>query len=91
MKQIKYFSLLSKPFGQLPYIEDGDLTLGQAGAILRYLGKKHGLSGETEQDAALIDALQEAYRELFTDWAKTMWSQNYVSKYTLLKCSVIYI
>ena len=47
------------PFGQVPYLEviDGSnkLTLSQSKAIARYLSRKYGLAGKTEQESALID------------------------------------
>ena len=33
-------------FPNLPYLLDGDVALSQSNAILRYLGRKHGLMGE---------------------------------------------
>ena len=47
------------PFGQAPYLEviDGSntLTLSQSKAIARYLSRKFGLAGKTEEESALID------------------------------------
>nr|AAQ54608.1 Gly d 8 [Glycyphagus domesticus] len=37
-------------FPNLPYYLDGDVKLSQSCAILRYLGRKHKLDGETEQE-----------------------------------------
>lgn len=37
----------STPFGQLPMLEDGDVTVAQSMAIFRYAARKFGLEGET--------------------------------------------
>lgn len=34
-------------FPNLPYLLDGDVALSQSNAILRYIGRKHGLTGES--------------------------------------------
>ena len=36
------------PFGQLPYLEDGDVKFAQSNAILRYVAKKAGLDGSDD-------------------------------------------
>jgi len=33
-----------QPFGQAPLLKDGDEEFAQSNAILRHLGRKHGLS-----------------------------------------------
>lgn len=47
------------PFGQAPYLEviDGSnsFTLSQSKAIARYLARKFGLAGKTEEESAIID------------------------------------
>jgi len=42
------------PFGQLPYLEDGDVKLGQSMAIARYLSRKAGLQGDSDSDFAMV-------------------------------------
>ncbi|XP_069485143.1 glutathione S-transferase P 1-like [Ambystoma mexicanum] len=42
-------------FGQMPRMKDGDFTLYQSGAIMRYLARKHGLYGKNDKEAGLID------------------------------------
>ncbi len=48
------------PFGQLPYLVDGDIKLGQSNAILRYLARKGGIEGDSDADYALSEMLIEA-------------------------------
>ncbi|XP_068962153.1 glutathione S-transferase P-like [Petaurus breviceps papuanus] len=46
-------------YGQLPKFTDGDLTLYQSNAILRNLGRKHGLCGKDNREAALLDVAND--------------------------------
>ncbi|KAL4434320.1 hypothetical protein ABPG75_000761 [Micractinium tetrahymenae] len=60
------------PFGQIPRYRDGEVDLVQSGAILRYLGRRHGLYGapagaseaEAARAAALVDQLLEGVADL---------------------------
>ena len=46
-------------FPNLPYLFDGDVKLSQSIAILRYLGRKYALDGQTEQEKTRIDLLEQ--------------------------------
>ena len=52
-------------FGQLPLFTDGDVRLVQTGAIVRYLVKKLGMRGTSEQDELLCDQLYEGTEDIF--------------------------
>jgi glutathione S-transferase len=52
------------PFGQMPRLEDGDVTLVQSQAILRYLARPRGLCGESEAERIRCDISAEAGRDL---------------------------
>ena len=65
------------PFGQLPMLHDGDLTLCQSRAILRYLARKLNLYGDTVQDAARIDEVHETVDEIFGDLAGFHWNPKF--------------
>lgn len=47
------------PFGQLPYLVDGDVKLAQSCAILRYLARKGGLQGDNDKAFAFSEMLIE--------------------------------
>ncbi|XP_056385601.1 glutathione S-transferase P 1-like [Hyla sarda] len=51
-------------FGQLPALKDGDFTLYQSNAIMRYLGRNHGIYGKNPCEAALIDMLSDGVEDL---------------------------
>ncbi|XP_053307173.1 glutathione S-transferase P 1-like [Spea bombifrons] len=51
-------------FGQLPRFQDEDFVLYQSNAILRYLGRKHGLVGSNEKESALIDMVNDGVEDL---------------------------
>uniref|UniRef100_G1TV91 Glutathione S-transferase n=1 Tax=Oryctolagus cuniculus TaxID=9986 RepID=G1TV91_RABIT len=49
---------LGLDFPNLPYLIDGTHKLTQSNAILRYLARKHGLCGETEEERIRVDILE---------------------------------
>ncbi|XP_040854544.1 glutathione S-transferase Mu 1 isoform X3 [Ochotona curzoniae] len=49
---------LGLDFPNLPYLIDGTHRLTQSNAILRYLGRKHNLCGETEEEKIRVDILE---------------------------------
>uniref|UniRef100_A0A5F9D4U8 Glutathione S-transferase n=1 Tax=Oryctolagus cuniculus TaxID=9986 RepID=A0A5F9D4U8_RABIT len=49
---------LGLDFPNLPYLIDGTHKLTQSNAILRYLARKHGLYGETEEERIRVDILE---------------------------------
>lgn len=51
-------------FRQVPRFEDGERTLFQSQAILRYLARPRGLCGETEDERVRCDVSTEAARDL---------------------------
>jgi glutathione S-transferase len=58
------------PFGQLPYLEDGDVKIAQSNAILRYVARKGGLLGSTDAEAAHSEMLIEEANDIFNICAK---------------------
>eukprot|EP00596_Hydrurales_sp_CCMP1899_P007409 CAMPEP_0119040700 /NCGR_PEP_ID=MMETSP1177-20130426/10713_1 /TAXON_ID=2985 /ORGANISM="Ochromonas sp, Strain CCMP1899" /LENGTH=182 /DNA_ID=CAMNT_0007006011 /DNA_START=129 /DNA_END=677 /DNA_ORIENTATION=- len=54
------------PFGQLPYLVDGDVKLAQSMAILHYLSKKGGLQGDTDASYAVSEMFIEEANDIFS-------------------------
>lgn len=53
------------PFGQVPVLKHGDLTIGQGGAINRYCARLAGLYPADFRGAALCDMYLEEIMEIF--------------------------
>ncbi|XP_040291237.1 glutathione S-transferase P 1-like [Bufo bufo] len=51
-------------FCQLPQFKDGDFVLYQSNSILRYLGRKYGISGSSNEESALIDMVNDGVEDL---------------------------
>jgi glutathione S-transferase len=66
----------NSPFGQLPYLVDGDVKIGQSQAIARYLGRKYGLEGENDAEFAQSEQLLEEGSDLITVLAKAAFGGN---------------
>jgi len=54
------------PFGQLPLLIHGDISLVQSGSILRYLGQTFNLAGVSKKEHILVDQLLGAAEDLRT-------------------------
>lgn len=53
------------PFGQVPYLVDGDIKIAQSNAIFRYIAKKGNMQGDTDKDFAFSEMLTEEATDLF--------------------------
>lgn len=51
-------------YRQLPKFQGGDFTLYRSNAILRYLGCSLGLCGKDQQEAAMVDVMNESVEDL---------------------------
>ncbi|XP_073522926.1 glutathione S-transferase Mu 4-like isoform X2 [Phyllobates terribilis] len=49
---------LGLDFPNLPYLLDGDIKLTQSNTILRYIGRKHGLCGNTENEQNFVSLFE---------------------------------
>uniref|UniRef100_A0A4X2MCJ7 glutathione transferase n=1 Tax=Vombatus ursinus TaxID=29139 RepID=A0A4X2MCJ7_VOMUR len=78
-------------YGQLPKFTDGAFTLYQSNAILRYLGRKHGLYGKDDQERALLDMANDGVEDLRNKYLVLIY-QNYISfvDYNLLDLLLIH-
>ena len=70
---------------QLPYLIDGPHKITQSNAILRYLGRKHNLCGETEEEKIRVDILENQAMDVSNELARVCYSPDFVSL-ILLPC-----
>jgi len=64
------------PFGQLPYLIDGNVKIGQSLAIARYVSRKGGLQGDTDADFAISEQLLEEHGDIYNVLAKAQYADN---------------
>jgi len=62
------------PFGQLPFLEDGSVRMGQSMAIARYAARKAGLQGDNDADVAMSEQLIEEQNDVYNLLAKAQYS-----------------
>ena len=55
------------PFGQIPVLKHGDVTIAQGGAINRYCAKLAGLYPEDDVEAAICDMYMEEMMDIFVE------------------------
>ncbi|XP_066576852.1 glutathione S-transferase P [Amia ocellicauda] len=72
-------------FGQLPKFQDGGFTLYQSNAILRYLGRKHGLYGKNDEEKALIDMVNDGVHDLRLKYVKLIYQEYDTGKDKYIK------
>jgi glutathione S-transferase len=65
------------PFGQLPLLEDGALTLCQSRAINRYLARKLKLYGDTIEEQARVDEVFETADDIVSDMVMLLWNPQF--------------
>lgn len=66
----------SLPFGQLPFIEHGDVKIAQSGATLRYAGSLAGTSGGSGKPFAVSEMLISEAEDLFNMIGKANYSAD---------------
>jgi len=64
------------PFGQLPFLEDGHVKLGQSNAIARYIARKAKLEGSTDAEFAASEQLYEEAGDIYTILSKANYESD---------------
>uniref|UniRef100_A0A8C5PIB7 Glutathione S-transferase n=1 Tax=Leptobrachium leishanense TaxID=445787 RepID=A0A8C5PIB7_9ANUR len=72
-------------FGQLPKFQDGDFVIYQSNTILRYLGRKHGLSGSNDQEHTTIDMINDGVEDLRLKYYRFLFLENEANKEKFLQ------
>lgn len=68
---------LGMPFPNLPYYTDGDITLTESNAVARYIARKNGLDGETEQEKVIIDMFENLTYNFHIDLARVCYGPEF--------------
>jgi len=66
----------SYPFGQLPRLIDGNLSLVQSYAISRHLARKYNLYGKTLEEHAIVDMIADAGEDLRTPYYDAIYTSG---------------
>ncbi|XP_020028045.2 glutathione S-transferase P isoform X3 [Castor canadensis] len=72
-------------YGQLPKFQDGDLTLYQSNAILRHLGRSFGLYGKDQQEAALVDMVNDGVEDIRSKYIALIYTNYEAGKNDYVK------
>lgn len=72
-------------FGQIPMLKDGDFELVQSNAILRYLARKHGLYGKNNEEAALIDMINDQQEDIRLAYIRMIYKEYDTGKEPYIK------
>ena len=64
------------PFGQLPYLVDGDVKIAQSNAIFRYLAKKGNQQGDSPAAFADSEMMIEESTDILNLLTKAYYSAN---------------
>merc|ERR1711894_715046 len=67
-------------FPNLPYYVDGDLKLTQSMAILRHLGREHGLYGKDNKEASQIDMIMDLVGDMRLGLARLAYNPDFEIK-----------
>jgi len=64
---------LGMDFPNLPYYKEGNAILSQTYAILKYLGRKHGLAAKNDKEQLRIDLIEAEAQDIRSSWADVMY------------------
>jgi len=63
-------------FPNLPYLLDSDVKITQSNAIMRYLGRKFGLVGETEEQNVRMDMIENQAMDFRNGFTRLVYGSN---------------
>ena len=56
----------------------GEYKITESNAIMRYIGRKHGLDGKTEMEKVNIDMIENLGLSFYMEFAKIAYSPDFV-------------
>ena len=71
--------MISYLYFQVPYYKDGDVKLTQTMAILKYLGRKHGLVAKNEAEQIRVDLMEAEALDIRSGWVALCYGSDFVS------------
>ena len=69
------------PFGQLPFVRDGDVKIAQSMALVRYFARKHNLQGDSLAAYGSTEQITEEASSLFEGLAKCKYGADPLADY----------
>lgn len=73
------------PQGQLPMLEVDGKIVGQSGAMIRFVGREHGLYGDGNLESTAVDTVLETMGDLLREMFKLFTEKDEEKKKELLK------
>jgi len=67
-------------FPNLPYLIDGDVKMTQTQAILRYIARKYGLVGNTDEEQIRVDMVQAEWADFMSQFTGMCYSPDFAAK-----------
>lgn len=71
---------LGLDFPNLPYLIDGDKKITQSNAIMRYLGRKNGLDGKTEDEKIRVDMMENESMDFRNGLVRLVYAPDFEQK-----------
>jgi len=68
---------LGLDFPNCPYYIDGDVKLSQTFAILKYLGRKHGMAPKNEAEQIRVDLIEAEAMDIRFKWSATCYNADF--------------
>ncbi|XP_048353091.1 glutathione S-transferase 2-like [Sphaerodactylus townsendi] len=68
---------LGLDFPNLPYLIDGETKITQSNAILRYIGRKHNMCGESEEELIRVDMFENHIMDFRMAFARICYSPDF--------------
>jgi len=68
---------LGLDFPNLPYYKDGEISITQSNAILRYIARKNDMCGKTEQEKVWVDMMADEAMDFRNGWVRLCYNPKF--------------